>query len=161
MDVYLVQHGEALSEEQDPQRPLSDTGRATVAKVARFLAACGPRLIDPPILALRHSGKLRAQETAEILGQALCPKVHPTAVEGMQPKDDPSAIHAELETRRDERTALMLIGHLPHLARLAGLLLTGDAGKSPVRFVNAAVLRLGFRGGSWAVDWYVTPTCVP
>ena len=161
MDVYLVQHGEALSEEQDPQRPLSDTGRATVAKVANYLAARAAHMIDPPISELRHSGKLRARETAEILGRGLCPQVRPTAVEGMQPKDDPGRVHAELESRRDERTALMLVGHLPHLARLTGLLLTGDAGKSPVRFVNAAVLRLGFRGGSWAVDWYVTPTCMP
>lgn len=161
MDVYLVQHGEALSEEQNPQRPLSDTGRAAVANVANYLAARGPRLIDPPITELRHSGKLRARETAEILSQALCPKVRPTAVEGMQPNDDPHGIGSEFESRRDERTALMLVGHLPHLARLAGLLLTGDAGTSPVRFVNAAVLRLGFRGTCWAVDWYVTPTCTP
>jgi phosphohistidine phosphatase len=161
MDVYLVQHGEALSEEQDPRRPLSDTGRAAVAEVASFMAARGPRLIDPPIVDLRHSGKLRAQETAEILGQALCPRMRPTAVDGMKPNDDPHRIQSELESRRDERAALMLVGHLPHLARLTGLLLAGGAGKSPVRFVNAAVLQLGFRGGSWAVDWFITPACVP
>ena len=161
MDVYLIQHGEALSEEQDPQRPLSDTGRAAVAKVADYLAARAAHMVDPPIKELRHSGKRRAQETAEILGQALCPQVRPTAVEGMQPKDDPGAIHTELESRRDERTALMLVGHLPHLAHLTGLLLTGEAEKSPVRFVNAGVLRLGFRNGIWAIDWYVTPPCMP
>jgi len=161
MDVYLVQHGEALSEEQDPQRPLSNAGRAAVAKVTGYLAALGPHLIDPPIVELRHCGKLRAGETAEILAQSLCPQVRPTAVDGLQPRDDPGAIHAELESQRDKCAALMLVGHLPHLARLTGLLLAGDAGKSPVRFVNAAVLRLDFRGGGWAVDWYVTPTCMP
>ena len=161
MHVHLVQHGDALSEEQNAQRPLSDMGRATVLRVARFLVACGPHWIDPPIGELRHSGKLRARETTEILGQALCPQVRPTAVEGMQPKDDPAGIRAELESRRDEHTALMLVGHLPHLARLTGLLLTDDAGKSLVRFVNAAILRLSFHGGDWAGDWYVTPACVP
>jgi phosphohistidine phosphatase len=161
MHVYLAQHGEALSEEQDSRRPLSDTGRAAVAKVANYLAVRVPHLIDPPIGELRYSGKLRARETAEILGQALCPKVRPTAVDGMQPNDDPHRIQPELESRRDACAALMLVGHLPHLARLAGLLLTGDVGKSPVRVVNAAVLRLGFRGGSWAVDWFITPACVP
>ena len=49
MDVYLVQHGEAVSEEQDPQRPLSEAGSAAVARVASVLAALGPHLIDPPI----------------------------------------------------------------------------------------------------------------
>jgi phosphohistidine phosphatase len=160
MDVYLVQHGEAVPEEQDRQRPLSDAGRAAVAKVANYLALRVPHLSDPPITELWHSGKLRARATAEILGQALCPQIRPRAVEGMQPKDDPGAIRAELESERDQRTALMLVGHLPHLARLVGLLLADDAEKSPVRFVNAGVLRLSYRDGTWAVDWLMTPACV-
>ena len=130
-----------------------------MAKVADYLAVRVSNLIDPPIVELRHSGKLRAQETAEIFGQTLCPQTRPMAAEGMHPKDDPSQIRSELESRRDQPTALMLVGHLPHLARLTGLLLTGDAHKSPVRVVNAAVLRLGYRDGGWAVDWYVTPAC--
>ena len=161
MDVYLVQHGEALSDEQDPQRPLSDAGRAAVEQVARYFAGRGTGVIDPPIGELRHSEKLRARETAEILGGALCPEVSPTAAEGMRPTDGPHRIGAELESRRDARTALMLVGHLPHLARLTGLLLAGDEEKSPIRFVNAAVLRLGFHDRAWAVDWYVTPSCIP
>ena len=75
MDVYLVQHGQALSDEQDPQRPLSDEGRAEVTKVAEFLGARQSRLIDPPITKVCHSGKLRARQTAEILGRHLCPDV--------------------------------------------------------------------------------------
>ncbi len=161
MDVYLIQHGEAVSEERDPTRPLSEAGRAAVAKIANYLAPCGLRLIDPPIVEVRHSGKLRAQQTADILAQALCPQVRPRAVDGLAPNDDPRRIQSELESRRDESAALMLVGHLPHLSRLAGLLLTGDAEKAPVRFANAAVLRLGFRASSWTVDWYVTPACVP
>jgi phosphohistidine phosphatase len=161
MDVYLIQHGEAVYEEQDPARPLSEAGRAAVVKVAAYLAARGPRLIDPPIVEVRHSGKLRAQQTADILAQALCPQVRPETVDGLAPNDDPRRIQSELKSRRDESAAVMLVGHLPHLARLAGLLLAGDVGKSPVRFANAAVLRLGFRAGGWAVEWYVTPACVP
>jgi phosphohistidine phosphatase len=129
--------------------------------MAAYLAARGSRLVDPPIAELRHSGKLRARQTAEIISQALCPGVRPMAAEHMQPNDDPRRVHCELESRCEEPIALMLVGHLPYLARLAGLLLTGDAEKSPVRFVNAAVLRLGFRGGGWAVDWHLTPACAP
>ena len=36
MDVYLVQHGAATSEAEDPQRPLTAAGRA---EAGRFLAA--------------------------------------------------------------------------------------------------------------------------
>jgi phosphohistidine phosphatase len=160
MDVYLVQHGQALAAEQDPERPLSEGGRAAAVKVADYLAAPGTELIDPPIAEVRHSGKLRAEQTAEIYAQALCPHLSPATAEEMNPKDDPRVIYEELAAKLDLDLALLLVGHLPHLARLAGLLLTGDAEKTPVRFVNAAVLKISSAPDGWAVEWYVTPACV-
>ena len=160
MDVYLVQHGQALSAEQDSQRPLSEEGRAATTKMADHLAVLGTQLIDPPIAEVRHSGKLRAQQTGEIFAPALCPHVRPTAYEGMNPKDDPRVVYEELATKREQDGALLLVGHLPHLACLAGLLLTGDAEKTPVRFVNAAVLKICPADDGWAVEWYLTPAGV-
>lgn len=160
MDLYLVQHGQALSAEQDPQRPLSEEGRATATKIADCLAASGVRLIDPPLTEIRHSGKLRAQQTAEVFAQALCPNVTPKASSGMNPNDDPRKICAELAARRDARGALLLVGHLPHLSRLAGLLLTEDAEKEPIRFVNAGILKISSAKDGWSVEWYITPACV-
>lgn len=160
MDIYLVQHGQALSAEQDPQRPLSDEGRAAAQKVADHLAALGTGLIGPPITQVRHSGKLRAQQTAEIYARALCPNVVPEPVEDMSPKDDPRLVYEELTARRERDEALLVVGHLPHLARLAGLLLTEDAEKTPVRFANAGVLKISFGLEGWAVQWYITPACV-
>ena len=40
MRVYLVQHGRAKSEEEDPQRRLTDKGIGEVEKVADFLRPC-------------------------------------------------------------------------------------------------------------------------
>ena len=37
MRIYLVQHGEAKSEEEDPRRTLTDNGIGEVQKVAEFL----------------------------------------------------------------------------------------------------------------------------
>jgi len=34
MKLYLVQHGEANSKAEDPQRPLAERGRGDVARVA-------------------------------------------------------------------------------------------------------------------------------
>jgi phosphohistidine phosphatase len=96
VDLYLIQHGQALSAEQDPQRPLSEEGRATATKIADRLAASGARLIDPALTEIRHSGKLRAQQTAEVFAQALCPNVTPEASPGMNPNDDPRKICGEL-----------------------------------------------------------------
>ena len=62
MKLYLVQHGEAKSKDEDEKRPLTDQGRQGVERVAAFLKGAGvetKRVI--------HSGKLRAEQTAEIL----------------------------------------------------------------------------------------------
>jgi phosphohistidine phosphatase len=160
MDMYLVQHAQALAAEQDPERPLSEEGRAAAVKVADYLATLGTELIDPPIAEVRHSGKLRAEQTAEIYAQALCPHLSPATAEGMNPNDDPRVVYTKLAAKRDLDLALLLVGHLPHLGRLTGLLLTGDTERTPVRFANAAVLKISSTPDGWAVESYVTPACV-
>ena len=67
MWLYLVQHGEATSEEEDPERPLTERGVVDVHRVARKAAEAGI------VTAVRvvHSGKTRARQTAEAWGQAL------------------------------------------------------------------------------------------
>ena len=59
MIVYLVQHGEAKSEEEDPERPLTDNGRFTVESVSEHIAPLGLG-----VTRIIHSGKLRAKQTA-------------------------------------------------------------------------------------------------
>jgi phosphohistidine phosphatase len=56
MRLYLVQHGDAVSEQSDPERPLSVAGRRDVEAVARLLASNDIRAER-----VAHSGKLRAQ----------------------------------------------------------------------------------------------------
>ncbi len=41
MYLHFVQHAEAQPKEVDPQRSLSDQGRADIRKVAAFLGDCG------------------------------------------------------------------------------------------------------------------------
>jgi phosphohistidine phosphatase len=160
MDVYLVQHGEALSEEQDPERPLSEEGRKAVAKVARYVAALSRAFLDPPPSQIWHSGKLRAEQTAEILARALAPNVTPAPHRGMKPKDDPKVICDELTAARDRSGAILLVGHLPHLARLVGLLLAEDVEKKVIDFVNAGVVKLRPAESGWTLAGYITPSCV-
>ncbi len=160
MDVYLIQHAAAVPEEQDPRRPLTEQGRAAAAAVARYLAELRGRLVCAAIPEIWHSGKLRSQQTAEVFAQALRPP--PSLVErtGMNPNDDPQLLYGQIVARRDQPGSLMIVGHLPHLARLAGMLLAGDARMTPVQFVNAGVVRIVPTEQGWSVAWYITPTCV-
>src|SRR6266508_1172347 len=62
--------------------------------------------------------KTGARQTAEIWAEVL--GVPLDQAEGLAPLDDPKVWAARLDTGEED---LMLAGHLPHLARLAGLLL--------------------------------------
>jgi type I restriction enzyme M protein len=61
MELYLVQHGTAKNEAEDPKRSLTNEGRRTVERVGEHLAAVGLALDR-----IEHSDKLRARQTAEI-----------------------------------------------------------------------------------------------
>ena len=66
MTLYLVQHGEAKAEAEDPEWPLTARGRDDIGCLAALLARTGVR-----VARLDHSGKRRAQETAELLAAAV------------------------------------------------------------------------------------------
>ena len=53
----------------------------------------------------------------------------------------------------------MLVGHLPHLVRLAALLVIGNTDNTVVHFQLGTVLCLerDNSGGSWSVTWAVRP----
>jgi phosphohistidine phosphatase len=140
--VVLVRHGEAVDSDRDPARPLSELGRAHAESAAAWLAVAEPRLVE-----IRHSGKLRALETAQILAKRL--GVGPSQlseVAGLAPGDDVEPVAAELEI---EQQSVILVGHLPFMGRLASRLLTGDPSRLAIRFVDAAVLLLAPIEGRW------------
>lgn len=108
------------------------------------------RLLVPEIL---HSGKLRATETAELLARCLN-AVHDAGPD-LQPNDDPGLWSAHLAARNED---VMLVGHLPHLERLASLLLRGDADRRVVTFRNAGVVCLERDdANAWHLIWAFTP----
>lgn len=174
MELYLVQHGESKPESEDPERPLTDDGWREVERVAR--AAARMRLT---LEAIAHSGKLRARQTAEILAAHLAPTRGPREREGLAPKDDPSIARQAVERAPEP---LMLVGHLPHLSRLASLLVVGDPDREIVAFRMGGIVCLrrkeeekdarahpagaggsagatvgGGTGSAWRLRWILTP----
>ena len=149
MLVYLVQHGLAKSKEEDPARPLTPVGREEVERVARAAAAADVRPAS-----ILHSGKTRAQQTAEVFAAHMKPAQGVHAVEGLDPRDEPERIRERVE-QADE--PLMLVGHLPHLSRLAALLLAGAPEREIVAFRNAGVVCLERQEGRFVVCWILTP----
>ena len=158
MELYLVQHGEAKPEQEDPARPLSERGREEVQRVARYAARLGLKVAE-----IRHSGKLRAEQTAQILAEALAPSRGVRKAEGLAPLDDPAPRQEELERLVEEGAeGLMLVGHLPHLSRLAGLLLVGDPERELIRFRMGGIVCFSREREEegWAVKWILVPELV-
>ncbi len=154
MNLYLVQHAESQPEEEDPDRSLTDRGRKEIRKVAAFAAGAGVR-----VEVILHSGKTRAHQTAEALWAALSPAKGIAEADGLRPLDEPSIWAERLALTKDDA---MLVGHLPHLSRLAGLLLAGDPESSPISFRMGGMLCLSRDDtASWTVRWMVTPELVP
>ncbi|MFQ5706731.1 MAG: phosphohistidine phosphatase SixA [bacterium] len=147
--LYLVQHGEAKAKEVDPERSLTEQGQSEVAQVADWAAQAGLQVEE-----IRHSGKRRAQQTAEILARKLNLSHRVVAVPGLAPLDDvqPMAEALEQETR-----SVMLVGHLPFLSRLASQLLAGDSERTVIRFRMAGIVALSREQEGWAVAFMVTP----
>jgi len=154
MQLYLVQHGAAKTEAEDPQRGLTDEGRRTVERVAAFLA-----LLQLAPDRIEHSEKLRARQTAQILAARLRPVEGTRQTAGMAPNDDVEPMGARLA---QESKNLMLVGHLPYLSRLVARLLGLPADKPLVRFQMGGVVRLDREESwQWVVRWMLTPELVP
>lgn len=147
-----MQHGEATSEETDPDRPLTDRGRDDVDRVARAVAR-----LALPLDRILHSGKLRARQTAATVAARWTPRKGVEERAGLGPTDEPSEIRAAIEAA-DE--TVLLVGHLPHLDRLASLLVAGDPETGVVAFANGGLVRLAEEGGEWRVQWILVPELV-
>ncbi|MFQ5959921.1 MAG: phosphohistidine phosphatase SixA [Candidatus Methylomirabilales bacterium] len=149
MRCYLVRHGEAKSEAEDPARPLSERGREEVTRVAKHV-----RILGLQIAEIHHSDKLRARQTAEILAEFLSPARGIHEMEGLAPMDHPSKAQAALEAASEP---LMLVGHLPHLSRLASALLLGDSEQEILQFTPGAMACLVTDEWIFRVEWVLTP----
>jgi phosphohistidine phosphatase len=153
MQLYLVQHGHALDKEQDPERPLSDRGRRDVEAVAGFVGRLDCQARD-----IWHSGKARARQTAELLQPALAPEGTLAESPGLAPRDEPRPLAQQLANRSVD---LALVGHLPHLTRLASILLADHEEEEVIGFQQGAVVALARDDQHvWRVQWMVTPEMV-
>ncbi|HSF58302.1 MAG TPA: phosphohistidine phosphatase SixA [Candidatus Binatia bacterium] len=145
MNIYLVRHGEAVSEKQDPQRPLSPSGRQEVERVARMAAAKNVQ-----VSVIFHSGILRARQTAEILAQSLRCTSGVQPLSGLRPQDDPAIAKAEIEVAE---SPIILVGHLPHLNRLVALLIGADVDSPVMEFPPATMVCCSNDTSNWKISW--------
>ncbi len=150
MKLYLVQHAKAASKDVDPQRPLTEEGCRDIQKVAAFI-----KPLNLSVDYLWHSGKTRAQQTAEILSGVVEVKKEMAAHEGLSPNDNVTVLKDELISARQD---IMIVGHLPFLPKLASLLLTNSESSNTVTFKNGGIVCLNCSDDNqWQLQWMIIP----
>jgi phosphohistidine phosphatase len=112
--VWLVRHGEARATPEGGERPLTAAGRAQADRLAQWCLVNEIRPHD-----VRHSGVLRAAETARILAARLAPPGGVRAVRGLAPDDDARSWANDLP---HETRSTMLVTHMPFVGELSSLL---------------------------------------
>ena len=149
MRLYLVQHGDALSKEVDPERALSDAGRDALTRLGAFLKG---RI---EVSAIVHSGKLRAQQTAELLATALAPGDQVEAISGLSPND---AVEPVIQRLIAVGGHVLVVGHLPFMAKLVTRLLTGSDEAVIVAYRPGTIVCLESEDGAgWQIQWMIRP----
>ena len=124
---------------------LSDEGH----EQARRTAA---RLAGMPIVAVYSSDLGRARQTAEAYWKACNPFASMSAVRGLLPDDPPVWIRDRLT---GETRTIVVVGHMPHLARLLALLARGvdDGTRDPFPLHGCVALEAD--GDGWRELWRV------
>lgn len=143
MKIYLMQHGQALSKQQDPNRPLSVQGRRHVEQLASFLRA-------EQSMHLYHSGKTRTQQSAEILAQSLNIK----DLHKLETIRATANIEDFLPSLGELKDGSLLVSHMPFVNLLAKKLLNS---KGNFNFVPGSLMCLELEGEMWSLQYMLGP----
>jgi len=149
MKLYLVQHADAVPKDTDPDRPLSEKGLSDAAKMATFLFAA-----DVQVDEIVHSGKTRAEQTANALSKSVWQGKATIEIEGLSPNDSTDHL---LHSAQIAGGDLMAVGHLPFMAKMAARCLTGTEDGVAIDFEPGTVVCLERKGEGWALAWMQRP----
>lgn len=150
MKLYLVQHGEACSKEIDPERPLTIQGKNDMERLADFLKQAGIQ-----VERVIHSGKLRAQQTAELLAQAIAEGIELETSGIINPNDNPKAFDWQSESWDKD---MLIVGHLPFMAKLVSHMLIEDDKRLITAYQPGTIVCLEHTdAGNWVINWMLRP----
>ncbi len=150
MRLYIVQHGDSVPKNIDPDRPLSDRGRADIQRLTEWLSSHNVQIVQ-----ILHSGKTRAKETAEILRPLLESRDQIYERPGLAPNDSPETFLYQL---LDPKKDTLVVGHMPFVARTVSQALTGAPDRQLVEFVPGSIAGIERSdSASWRLFMFARP----
>jgi phosphohistidine phosphatase len=144
--IILMQHGSYLSEEQDPEKGLSEKGKEQVELAASML-----NKLAIQVDLILTSSKKRSMETGQILENTL----HTKNLEQnshILPKTPALDTITYLQSLRFQ--TVLIAGHLPSIKELGKELCGGD-----IDFENGSIAMIETEEltGSGCLKWFITP----
>ena len=133
MKLWVLRHGEAVphgSRPHDSERELTEHGRKEVLSSAA-------KLIGQPLTAIYASPYLRAQQTAQLVREALGFEPEIRTVEWLTPDTEPDKVAEQMVAVSD----VLLVSHNPLVGNLLSYLEHG-AGHPPERVSTAGLAEL-------------------
>ncbi|MEJ5058138.1 MULTISPECIES: phosphohistidine phosphatase SixA [unclassified Pseudomonas] len=133
MKLWVLRHGEAVphgSRPHDSERELTEHGRKEVLSSAA-------KLIGQPLTAIYASPYLRAQQTAQLVREALGFEPEIRTVEWLTPDTEPDKVAEQMVAVSD----VLLVSHNPLVGNLLSYLQHG-AGHPPERVDTAGLAEL-------------------
>lgn len=154
MEIYLMQHGPSSAKDVDPEESLTPEGEAQIVAAGRALKKMGIRLD-----VIVSSTKKRAWQTAKIVAEQLrfqSEKIVQTDL--LKPMAAPEESIRFLKQYEGAK-AILVAGHLPSLAEIASMLLTGGS-KATIQFERGGIGRIDVDAlptHQGRLRWYLTP----
>ena len=150
MKLYLMRHGEALPSNKDPQRGLTDDGKLKIEQLANHLQQQKMKFSH-----VYHSDRKRAQQTAEIMTNAISPNIEPALLQNITPNDDPVLILEKINSWNEDT---LVTSHLPFVPDLISLLTGQDIYTSSISFKTGTVVCLEKgNNATWSISWATSP----
>lgn len=155
MEIYLMQHGEAYPEDQDPERSLTRRGEDQIRSSGKALKKLG---VEVDLIV--SSPKKRARQTAEIVaGELGYSREGIRVTEALEPLTPAEGLIAFLKGVGDKEK-VFLAGHLPSLGKIASNLMSEGAHVS-IHFEMGGVCRIDVEAlptHKGDLRWILTPT---
>src|SRR3990172_8288751 len=154
MEIYLMQHGDYLTKDKDPEESLSSEGVEKMKKIAQALTR-----INIKVDQIITSPKKRARETAEIVAHAVGSSpdkiIETPFVKPLTPPQETIDYLGEFA----HPSSLLIVGHLPSLTRITSFLLM-DGSQAVIHFERGGIVRIDVENlptHSGQLRWYLTP----
>lgn len=153
MEIYMMQHGNALPKDKDPERGLSPEGENQIRLSGRAL-----KRLNVSLDLIVSSPKKRARQTAQIVAYEVAyPEDRIEVTETLEPLFPASEAVSYMRSFT-EKERILLAGHLPSLAEIASSLMSEI--HISIQFEMGGVCRIDVEElptHKGVLKWYLTP----